>query len=754
MNPRRGWPALLPDAPPWLDAVTTTAVVGLLVWSRFGLLASGPWEWDETLFARGLMHFELAAHFPHPPGFPGWMAIGHLLLPFVSEPLRGLQIASAALSILALWPLAVLGRRVAPAAVALAGALLVLLAPGPWLHAVRGFSSTPAAFFLLLAAAGLTVERPALRPTAVTLAIAASVLVRPQLLPVATILWLALALRVGSLRRLAPGIVLSVGAGLVSIVLMARAEGGWVALVSAFADHAGRHFSRLAANGGTLAELGIVTSLGGPAGFLTVAVLGTLGLLAWGRRRGRTEGATALLVILAVLTELLMLQNRTYPRYAVPFVLACGPLVAAGAAAVAPPALATVGLAGLAAWQAAAAYPLLVEQHTERLPGWAAVLTGSRIAGRHGMDAVVEAGLYPFASYRWYLLGGGRQAAEPHLVLSPWAPEPWTGIVRPYVVITDTPDRYLGPLVRGTIRFDGVSPELQRLTQKRFLEAAVLIDPPLPLGTWWPVEVNRRGERFMWGSTDAAIELPPLPPGTRLLLRLLPARGPEPLTVTVDGQPLAVLDGEGGRRTVSIPSERLRPGTPHRIAFPRKRAYPPGPEDSRPLSVRLEAIQAMGPWLPWSVDCWDREERARLGVRIQGGYAPERFGPVTRGLWLRPHATLSVPAGGGTLRLVLLAPRPVGSATTIRIGGRTVLGPVDVPPVPTVFQLHVGAREHPLEPLPVEIDSRPYCPAEAGDGPDTRRLGVVLASIAFEPATDHRWLAPSTNAEAAGTEAR
>jgi len=53
-----------------LDAVLTAALAAFLFWSRFSLLADGPWEWDEVLFARGLLHFELAAHFPHPPGFP------------------------------------------------------------------------------------------------------------------------------------------------------------------------------------------------------------------------------------------------------------------------------------------------------------------------------------------------------------------------------------------------------------------------------------------------------------------------------------------------------------------------------------------------------------------------------------------------------------------------------------------------------------------------------------------------------------
>ncbi len=75
-----------------LDAIATVAAALLVVVSRFAFLANGPWEWDETLFARGILHFDLAAHFPHPPGFPGWLAIGHLLTPAVGDPLRALQV--------------------------------------------------------------------------------------------------------------------------------------------------------------------------------------------------------------------------------------------------------------------------------------------------------------------------------------------------------------------------------------------------------------------------------------------------------------------------------------------------------------------------------------------------------------------------------------------------------------------------------------------------------------------------------------
>ena len=79
-----------------LDRVATAATFLLLCLSRFALLPSGPWEWDETLFARGLLRFDLRAHFPHPPGFPLWILLGKAMLPFVSEALRGLQLRNAA----------------------------------------------------------------------------------------------------------------------------------------------------------------------------------------------------------------------------------------------------------------------------------------------------------------------------------------------------------------------------------------------------------------------------------------------------------------------------------------------------------------------------------------------------------------------------------------------------------------------------------------------------------------------------------
>ncbi len=56
---------------------------------------------------------------------------------------------------------------------------------------------------------------------------------------------------------------MGVAAILVSILCMARAEGGWSAFVTPFMTHGQRHFSRLVGNLGGYSELGLVKGLGG-----------------------------------------------------------------------------------------------------------------------------------------------------------------------------------------------------------------------------------------------------------------------------------------------------------------------------------------------------------------------------------------------------------------------------------------------------------------------------------------------------------
>ena len=372
-----------------LDALLTAGLAAVVVVSRFALLANGPWEWDETLFARGILHFELAAHFPHPPGFPGWLAIGHVLMPLTHDPLVALQIASAAFSVAALWVLAALGRRVASPPVAACAALVVLAAPGPWLYSVRGFSTTAATVLALgaglVALGGLSGRRV----TAFSLLVTASFLVRPIMLPTLAVLWVACVFRVRPVRRLIPGVVAGIAAILGSIICMAFAEGGWRAFVEPFITHGGRHFSRLVGNLGGYPDLGLVKGLGGvlPATLLFLAA--TAGLLVWGKKYGRRSALVWVVVLAVTVAQLVWLQNRTYGRYAVGAQMALAPLLAASAALV-PPGLACAGLLGAVSWLGATSLPLVQEQHRTQLPGWRAVQAAHDAAVSSGRMVVLE----------------------------------------------------------------------------------------------------------------------------------------------------------------------------------------------------------------------------------------------------------------------------------------------------------------------------------------------------------------------------
>ena len=722
-----------------LDAVLTAAIAALLLWSRFGLLATGPWEWDEVLFARGLLHFELAAHFPHPPGFPGWLAIGHLLMPLAGDPLRALQWGSSLLSVAALWPLAALGRKVAHPAVAVAAALLVMVAPGPWLYAVRGFSSTPAAAFALLAAALAAGGLAGRRATAFTLLVAAAFLIRPILLPGLVALWLVGAATVRPRRRLLEGLAGAAAMVAIAVLAMVRAEGGWSAFVQPFLAHSDKHFSRLDQNLGGVLDLGLVKGLGGgvPAALLLAAAL--LGLGVWARRRGRRSALAWALVLGVTVVQLVALQNRSYARYAVPVQLALAPLIAA-AAGLLPPALATGGLLAGAAALGAAAHPLLEEQHTTHLPGWQAVLVSSELAMDRGMAVVVEPELHPFASYRWHLLE--REGVRPPpLVLSPWAPEPWAGVDRPYLVATVHRHLYLEPLAGGELEWSGVSDALTPLTQQRFLEAWVLGAPALPLGEWWPVETSPDGGSFQWGGAHCELVLPPLPPGTTVTAAFRLAQGPSPLSVAWNGR-YARQFFAGGLPGMRFGPPLVRGDAANRLAFDRERGYPPGPDDSRPLSVQLLSLAARGPALAWSGPVASPAERERLGVRIDGHYLPETFGEAGQGVWLAPSARLEMPAGPGRIGLTLLAPRPTPSRTVARVAGREAAGPVDFGPAPSELWIAVGDGDVTDGMVVVELHSEAFRPSDHGRprrprarrGPDPRPLRAVRGSKVDPPA--------------------
>ena len=112
------------------------------------------WEWDETLFCLALRDFNVAAHHPHPPGFPLYVALGKLLRFVVADDfraLRAINLLSAMLVFPATYMLArEMKQEVLPS---ISAALLTSFAPNVWFYGGTAFSDEPTLTLLLFGGA-------------------------------------------------------------------------------------------------------------------------------------------------------------------------------------------------------------------------------------------------------------------------------------------------------------------------------------------------------------------------------------------------------------------------------------------------------------------------------------------------------------------------------------------------------------------------------------------------------------------------
>jgi hypothetical protein len=687
-----------------------------------------------------MLHFDLKAHFPHPPGFPGLLVLGQLPLPLAGTPFRALQWLSAISSVLILWPLAALGRRVAPAAVATAAALLVLFLPGPWLFSVRGFSTWTATTLAIAATALWSDGLHGRRITWFTLLVAASFLVRPILLPTLALLWFAGICTVKPHRRVLPGAL--AGAALVglSVLVMARIEGGWPAFVEPFVVHTQYHAGRLHLNEPGLKTLGLVKGAGGPAWAAVLLLASLVGFGAWWRRAGARTAAAWLAIIGVTVAQFILLQNRSHARYATAVHVASAPLLA-GAAAIAPAPVAAVGLLGLAGFAAWTSLPLLVEQHREPFGAWEATVESARLAGERGWAAVVEPNtlVHVFSSYWWHLLEWKGEPTPP-LVFSSRSAAPRRGLHRPWVVATARPYLFWPSLTGNSTAYGEVSDRLEPLTQSRFLSAELIENPPLPIGQWWTRQELPDGTTFMWAGPNAELWLPPVPPNTLLGIGLRPAAGEAPLVVILGhGTEPRIVDGHAPLTWLWTRTTADSPSGPVIVQLKRARGYPPDGADNRPLGAQLRGVVVRPPGAAYMASVATASERAALRLEIAGGYSAETFGWMGRGVWLAPKAVLQMRLDEpGRLVLKIAAPRPTPANPRIAVEGEPPSLPLAL--APGVNRIDVEASADALSDGVIELAvlSEPFIPAETGTGTDTRHLGVVLLGLEFEPA------APST----------
>jgi hypothetical protein len=305
---------------------------------------------DSINFALGLRHFDVAAHQPHPPGYPVYIVLGRMALAlarfltpqaaFASQATLALSLLSACASGLAVACLGMvfaLLDRVSRAVPSRWQALtLVAACPLFWVAGVRPMSDMVGLALALLSLA-CTVRgrhggsRALLVAGALTAGIATGVRVQTALLTVPMLLAVAWQRRGDRslLVRLASALVVG---GLAWAVPLVWASGGIRDYLAALGSQAGEDFSwveMLWMNPTTRRlALALADSLVRPwsmpvlAGFVILAAVAGLAVTVWRERRSL---AVVLLAFGPYALFHLLFQETAHTRYALPLVvpLAC-----------------------------------------------------------------------------------------------------------------------------------------------------------------------------------------------------------------------------------------------------------------------------------------------------------------------------------------------------------------------------------------------------------------------------------------------
>ncbi len=109
--------------------------------TRLIAIPASLWEWDDILFAHALHKYDLAAHSPHPPGFPVFVAMTRAAYWIFGDEHRALTTVAFIFASLVAPALYYFYRAVfEDRRIAFAGAMLASFAPNVWVHSGAGRS--------------------------------------------------------------------------------------------------------------------------------------------------------------------------------------------------------------------------------------------------------------------------------------------------------------------------------------------------------------------------------------------------------------------------------------------------------------------------------------------------------------------------------------------------------------------------------------------------------------------------------------
>jgi hypothetical protein len=364
-----------------------TAALAVLLFAvlLLALRPATPFEWDEVLYQRALDHYDVAAHSPHPPGVPAYIAAGKVLSYLTRDPQLAMQLVAVISALAAVMLLARLARELgAPSGAAAAAACVLALAPAFTFHANIGLSDVPATAGMagaVLMCVLATRDTGRLPWAAAAVALALSL--RPQILMAllpAGLAAVAMAVTRRRWRLLGLGALSGVGVSTLiwapAILLTGAARYWQTALAHARWMDANEWGLRLPSLNLRQAISGwLADPLGSrpiAAAFWLLVVVGTAVWLATGRRwLVAAAGASGALYLVVAMFTMNVLSAA---RYGLP-ALALFSLLAAGVAAAPGRWARAAGVSALALWCIAAfAWGLPVYlMRREPAPAWSAL---------------------------------------------------------------------------------------------------------------------------------------------------------------------------------------------------------------------------------------------------------------------------------------------------------------------------------------------------------------------------------------------
>jgi hypothetical protein len=131
------------------ELITLLILFAIVAISRFTCWEISFWEWDEYQYANALYHFNVWQHSPHPPGYPGYVALTRCFNYFLHSDVKALALTNAFFGSLFVFPLYFLYRQFSSYKVALGAAALALFNPIIWYESETGYSDMTSLFWVI-----------------------------------------------------------------------------------------------------------------------------------------------------------------------------------------------------------------------------------------------------------------------------------------------------------------------------------------------------------------------------------------------------------------------------------------------------------------------------------------------------------------------------------------------------------------------------------------------------------------------------